>query len=54
MFRVYDPDHHIIEVGEPITVFVQRIYDTGMSLDEVAGRTSVSREVIEKIIKKLD
>lgn len=53
-FRFYDPDHHIVEIGEPIPVFVKRFYDTGMSVDEVAGRTSVSREVIEKILRNLD
>ena len=47
--RVYDPDGHIIEVGEPIPVFVMRLLDQGLSVQQAAERTSVPVEVVRKI-----
>ena len=26
-FRIYDPDNHIIELAEPMTVVIERLYD---------------------------
>jgi len=28
-FRIYDPDNHIIEFGEPMTVVIERLYNGG-------------------------
>ena len=47
--RVYDPDGHIVEVGEPIPVFVARFLSQGMSVEQVAERTSVPVEVVQQI-----
>jgi catechol 2,3-dioxygenase-like lactoylglutathione lyase family enzyme len=47
--RVYDPDGHIVEVGEPIPVFVMRFLGQGMSVEQVAERTSVPVEVVQQI-----
>ena len=54
MFRIYDPDEHIVEIGEPIPVFVSRFLAQGMSLEEVATRTSVPKEAVEKIAEGLN
>lgn len=47
--RVYDPDRHIIEVGEPIPVFVARFLGQGMSVEQAAERTGVPVEVVQQI-----
>ncbi len=47
--RVRDPDGHIVEVGEPIPVFVARFLAQGMSVAEVAERTSVPADVVRQI-----
>jgi catechol 2,3-dioxygenase-like lactoylglutathione lyase family enzyme len=47
--RVYDPDGHIVEVGEPIPVFVARFLDQGMSVEQAAERTSIPMEVVQEI-----
>jgi hypothetical protein len=47
--RVYDPDGHIVEVGEPIPVFVARFLGQGMSMEQAAERTSVPVEVVQQI-----
>lgn len=45
--RLYDPDKHIIEVGENIKVVCRRFLDSGMTVDEVAGRMDVPVEFVE-------
>ena len=39
--RIYDPDRHIIEVGENIKVVCKRFLDCGMTLEQVAERMDV-------------
>ncbi|PHV71381.1 hypothetical protein CS063_04850 [Sporanaerobium hydrogeniformans] len=40
--KFYDPDGHIIEVGENMKMVVKRFLDSGMSMDEVSKRMDVS------------
>jgi catechol 2,3-dioxygenase-like lactoylglutathione lyase family enzyme len=54
VFRIYDPDEHIVEIGEPIPVFVSRFLVQGMSVEEVAERTSVPKQAVEEISKSLN
>ena len=49
--RLYDPDKHIIEVGENIKVICRRFWDSGMTPDEVAGRMDVPVEFIRECMK---
>jgi len=53
VFRFYDPDGHIVEIGEPIPVFVARFLAQGMSVEEVANRTSVPVEGVRQIANGL-
>ena len=53
VFRIYDPDGHIIEIGEPIPVFVARFLSQGMSIEEVAERTSVPEQAVAQIAETL-
>jgi len=39
VIRFYDPDYHIIEVGENMKNVVRRFYAQGLSVDEIASRT---------------
>ena len=48
-FRVYDPDGHIIEVGEPMSAVVLRFLNAGLSVEETAKRTGMQADVIRKI-----
>lgn len=45
--RFYDPDHHIIEVGENMCVVCRRFLDEGMTVREVAERTMLPEQFIE-------
>ena len=51
--RVYDPDRHIVEIGEPIPVFVSRFLTQGLSEEETAERTSVPLDVVRQIAQAL-
>ncbi len=49
VFRVYDPDGHIVELGEPMPVVILRFLGQGMSADEIAERTSMPLEIVQQI-----
>lgn len=46
--RIYDPDMHIIEIGENMVSVVKRFLDSGMSSEETAVRMDVSLEYIKE------
>lgn len=48
--RFYDPDGHIIEVGEELKVMVKRLYKEGLNVDELVEKTYMKKGMIEKII----
>jgi catechol 2,3-dioxygenase-like lactoylglutathione lyase family enzyme len=47
--RFYDPDLHIIEVGEPMESVVMRFLKAGLSIEETAGRTSMPVEFVRQL-----
>ena len=54
VFRIYDPDGHIVEVGESIPVFVTRFLSQGMTVQQTAERTSVPEEAVRIIAESMD
>ncbi|KLK87660.1 glyoxalase [Methanoculleus sediminis] len=46
--RFYDPDTHIIEVGEPMESVVRRFLGRGFSIEETARRTSMPEEFVRQ------
>lgn len=48
--RLYDPDGHIIEVGENMRMVVKRFLDSGMSMEETSKRMDVSLKDLETIL----
>ena len=49
--RFYDPDRHIIEVGENIKTVCRRFLDNGMTPEETARRMDVPVEFIYDCMK---
>ena len=47
VIRFFDPDGHIIELGEDMRVVVLRFLDQGLSVDDVARRTGYPPNVVE-------
>lgn len=49
--RFYDPDEHIIEVGENLKVVCQRFLDSGLSAEETAKRMDVPETFVHRCMK---
>lgn len=52
VIRFYDPDMHIIEVAEEISVVLRRFCDSGMNEEEIAVRMDVPIDYIQKYLPK--
>jgi len=50
--RFYDPDGHIIEVGESMAVVVKRFLRSGLSIEETMQKTMFPREFVEMCAKE--
>ncbi|MDR2698399.1 MAG: VOC family protein [Candidatus Methanoplasma sp.] len=50
VIRFYDPDGHILEVGEDMRVVVGRFLGSGMSMEDASKRMGVSVTDLEKIL----
>ena len=48
--RFYDPDGHLIEVGEEMKMVVNRFLASGMSMAEVSQKMDVSVGDLEKLL----
>ena len=48
--RFFDPDNHIIEIGESMKQFVKRFHDEGMTVAAIRQRTSVPEEEIQRLL----
>ena len=46
-FRLRDPDGHIVEIGEPLPVLINRLLGEGLTPEEVAKRTLVPIEMVK-------
>lgn len=48
--RFFDPDHHLIEIGETMRQFVQRFHEQGMTDEEVSEKTSVPLAAVRELL----
>jgi catechol 2,3-dioxygenase-like lactoylglutathione lyase family enzyme len=51
VMRFYDPDGHIIEIGETMEAVVWRFHEQGLSIDLIMQRSSMPRGFIENVIQ---
>ena len=49
--RFYDPDRHIIEVGEDMVMVVKRFAGSGMTEAQIAERMDVSLDYVQNCLK---
>lgn len=49
--RFYDPDGHIIEVGEDIKMVIRRFLAAGMTMEEVSVKMDASVEDLTKLMQ---
>lgn len=51
IIRLYDPDNHLIEVGETLKSVVERFQKQGMTIEIIAERMDVTIEEVYRILK---
>lgn len=49
--RFYDPNHHIIEVAEDISMVVKRFFHDGMTMEQVAKRMDVPEDYVKECLQ---
>ena len=49
--RIYDPDRHILEIGENIKVVCRRFLERGMSPEQVAERMDVPMKFVKACMR---
>jgi hypothetical protein len=49
VIRFYDPDGHVVEIGEPMPAVISRFLGQGLSVEEVARRTSMPLEIVQQM-----
>lgn len=52
VIRFYDPDKHIIEVGESMVSVMKRFHEQGLSEAEIAERTQHPLHLVQKALKE--
>ncbi len=50
VMRVYDPDGHVVEIGESMDAVVRRLAGQGMSPAAIGARTSLPPEFVERAL----
>ncbi|MGC4018435.1 MAG: VOC family protein [Muricomes sp.] len=50
VIRIYDPDKHIIEIGESMEYVARRFLNMGMTVEQAAQKTQLSVSQIEGLI----
>ncbi|MGB9927189.1 MAG: VOC family protein [Methanosarcina sp.] len=50
VIRFYDPDMHIIEVGEPMHSVIKRLLDNGLSVEETSKKTLMPEAFVKQFI----
>lgn len=50
VFRFYDPDKHIIEIGESMEYVAFRLHNDGLSADEISASTLMPLQFVEMTI----
>jgi catechol 2,3-dioxygenase-like lactoylglutathione lyase family enzyme len=51
-FRFFDPDDHLIEVGEPLEVFVSNMSMMGMSVKKISEKSGIPIETLKTLLQK--
>lgn len=47
VLRIYDPDKHIVEIGEDMGVMMRRLFSEGLTKEQISERTSMPPEAID-------
>lgn len=48
--RFFDPDNHLVELGETLGTFVKRLFNQGLTREQVTNRTSIPLETVNRLL----
>lgn len=48
--RFFDPDNHLIEVGEPLEVFVMNMSKQGLSPEQISTKSGIPIETVKNLL----
>ncbi len=51
-FRFFDPDNHLVEIGEPLPVFVRNMSAKGLSPEQISAKSGIPPETVRALIGK--
>lgn len=54
VFHIYDPDGHIVEIGEAMPTVLLRFMSQGMSVKDAARRTGMPLEFVQHVAQAKD
>jgi hypothetical protein len=49
--RLYDPDGHILEIGEAFTSLIARLHQQGLTVEGISQRTGLPQEDVREMLK---
>lgn len=49
--RLYDPDKHIIEIGEDLKVMMKRLHATGLTVEQLSEKTFMSPKMVGRLLE---
>lgn len=50
--RFFDPDHHLIEIGEPMDIFVNNMHKSGLTPTQISVKSGIPIEKVVGLIWK--
>lgn len=50
--RIFDPDNHLIEIGESMKQFVGRHFRQGLTFESISERTGIPFEEVKRLINE--
>ncbi len=48
--RFFDPDNHLIEIGEPLEVFVMNMHKHGLSPEQISNKSGIPIETVKNLL----
>lgn len=48
--RFFDPDNHLVEIGDTMRTFVLRLFKQGLTTSQISDKSGINIEIIKSII----
>ncbi len=49
--RFFDPDKHLLEIGEPLPIFIKNMFKRGLSAKQITEKSGVPIATVESFLK---